>query len=363
MKKILLSLFFILIVNHVFSFYSKFNLESGYSSNVYEDVSKESSFFMFGNFIIKKPILLSASFILFIDGDLTAKKYFKVSDEDIMSVKPEIKLRWKGEEQVLDVSFGSYYENLWNNSEYTFLHYWASPEYRKDFNTASLHIGALFGNYYMPNYDFDRYYYKPYVEGIIDLSWKHQINLRVSYKDEFFTEKYVLNNSFQNTDEAMRRQIFNLFFKWEGALTPEFSLFAKAEYEQHFSNANYYFYGPEEEDLIIDGDEDLFDDYYSKKVIDVKLGFLWNINNFKIKMEGGFVQTQYEKRYPLNSNGGPIKNEKMEITSYSIQSNIKYYLSESSYLNPLISYENKSSNDYYEETDIIILSLSIGLIF
>ena len=342
---------------------SELELDAGYNTNVTEDAYAQGSAYFIPRITFKNTVFLTPDQILFSDLSAQIKTYFSIKEENMVIPNGSLKWRMKGRDQVLDISLKGYSEYLYNDKEYTFYQLSVNPQYRYDFETLSLYLGAETGVIQYPNYAFDRYYLKGYAATAFDVTWKFSLDFKIGTEKEWFSDRYILDNSYNNTQEKMERT--KLFakggFNW--LLSPNLDITGWGLIEKEDSNGNYYYYGPEEDVLIVDGDEALFPDYYTKTSWEAGMEINYHYDEGSFALAVSFAADNYATRYPLDNSGTPLLNDSMRVERLGVQTVWKIFLSEENSLSLHYQFQKKFSNDYYEEALIHNGGISLNILF
>ncbi|HCL57405.1 MAG TPA: hypothetical protein DHW82_10415 [Spirochaetia bacterium] len=356
-------LFLVFFQSAVFSFYSDLGIESAYDSNVFEDSNHQESFILSSFWSFRHASVQGESSVVFLEGNFFLDKYFSVKEEDNFSGNLKLKYRLKGEENTLDLTLGGFYDNLWNDSSRTFLKVFFNPEYRSDFDFMVFALGIDGGRYLFSKSDYDQYYASFSIKTEIAPSLSHKITLNLNFEKDFFTEKYIFNSSYQSTSEKIIRNKAGGSFTWDYYLSSFITFSLKAKLENYFSDGNDLFFGPSETTLILDGDEVIFKNYYNTLVSEGAFSIEWNPKDWKIIFSTGFTGENYDGRYPYDASGNPVLSEKLSILSFYLTLRLKYYFSESCYLNFSAAVQKNQSNDELYDALLKKISAGIGFLF
>lgn len=355
MKQKLLPLILLLLLfsSTMYSAQSNLGLESGYHSNVAEEQNGKGSAYINSFYNFSSAFLSGDKSVFFLVGSLKAQKYLQTQEEDFAKAAIQGTWRLKGNSSAFDLNLFAYHENLWNSSDSTFFNVGLNPVLREDFGDFSLYFGARGGKFIFPDEEMDRYYAGPELSGAFDFSWRVVLKMKFNYLYEWFDEKKILTSTLAKTDEAMYRQIFGTALSLNYFISPVWNFSAGLAFQIHDSNGNDY-----DEQISY-----LYPDYFSKQVYlgNISLSYRNPDLEWKTNFMAGYED--YKNRYPLSTFTTPDSSKSLYITSFKLESTVKYFITKSFYINLGGSYEMRSSNDVQEDISFYAVNGGLGLSF
>jgi len=237
-----------------------------------------------------------------------------------------------------------------------------SPHYILDLEDLSLYIDPKIGFLNFPNDIYDKVFFDISSKFLTDINWVYKIVLKIGYTKEYYKEYYLLKTITQMSSEKMNTDIFYFNLNMEYMLSAYINLFLETEVRKTKSNGNYLFYGPNEDTLILDGDEQIINDYFSNIYYSANFQLEYNFSNGRIYPSISYKYENYN-RPSQNSSQLFETSKSLYISTINFSIGIKLFISKKLNTNIIFSLNNKSSNDYFENVSFYDFSLSIDYTF
>ena len=301
----------------------------------------------------------------------SAENYLERDEESSYPAELQLFYRYKTGSGALDMDLKLFYRSYpqisgsqaVDNAAYSHFLGAAGLVYRRDFPVSSFYLGYRYTGTVFPDYSLDSSAHSLSVRFSHDLSLFTTVEIKGSFVYRIYRERYQLDSSgtangdiFFDTETAGGLSLKHFFGS-------ETSVQIDAAFRRLYSNGNFYFYGPGETALVVDGDELLIYDFYSFTEAGVKLVFRQKLRNLTVTITGGYLYRKYDGRLAFTAADEPVAGlfEDWNILSAGLRTD--WRILETLQLSLSAIYRKNRSSSYTRDTDSFSAGAGVRLWF
>ncbi|MCK5267428.1 MAG: hypothetical protein KAR07_04625 [Spirochaetes bacterium] len=340
------------------------------NDNIFSDYTEVSDAVNKLSLIITKKSLSKTS-IFWWSVNTIAENYLKNDTESNYVLSGFVKNRFKFTDSILDISGTILYDyyssfttgNVADNPAYSHLIGSFFTQYRYDFDKSSIYFAYALSKSFFQEYNLDSLTHRFSFLFSLDLSLFTTINFKALYAYTGYSERYVIDSSANATDTAFVDNLTGFEVGVKHFFNPGFFIKLSGFYELLKSNGNFYFYGPNETVLVLDGDEEIFGNYYSYGYYGVRFEVSKDFDIFKVNMGLEYSDKKYDSKPAMNSSDMYIPATTEIDRFFSVSLDLKLHLSEKAevYING--KYKIMDSNSYKSHTTALIVGAGTRIWF
>lgn len=233
---------------------------------------------------------------------------------------------------------------------------------RLEGDDSSLQFRYAFRLVSYPDNDLDQQQHGFSLEGDLDLDQTTSLNLALSATGTRFVERARVDAAGAGTDDGVVARDFGATLRLTHWFAAALGLKLDAGFARKASNANLYFFGPNETVFVSDGDERVFDDFDSRNTWHAGCSVRGETGMLVLQFGVACDLIRFDERPAFSAADVPLA-QSVRTTRLSASAEAGLNLSEGTYLFALLDAATADSNDAKTDMDLFAARAGVRFLF